>query len=901
MRDHGQAVAGVRVDLTAPGLRLDTTTDASGMARFHHVPWGRARVATEGAHREFDVRSSALLVVALDRSENAGQVTEAPSARPVPAFFGAKDLAQGPRPSDPWSVLRDVPGVVVDRVNVGGSDSPFQAVVVSHGDATGGAFTLDGFDVGDPASLGALAFYPDMDSLDAMVVGTLGSDVRVRAPGAQSVLVLRGPAQGTHGSLHVRGSDDALEADNLPEALSDRPFYRNRTDRLIETGAEAQGSVAGGRLWVFGAASRNQLDQTTFTEHDESVRTTNLTFRSRFAVLGSSFSVLALRSEKVHEDRDITVSTAPEARWRQSGASWLLAGQGLHQIGPLSVVTRLSYLDSGFRLEPQGGLEGSAYEDLRGVLRRSYYSLETERPRLQTGLEARTGGRRLGVHHEASLGLGYRRSQVTTRQHWPGNGVLGLERQSVFFRTFHLTGFALPQRDLEARTVQDHLEGYVQDTLRAGRWALDVGLRVDRLSGHNLPSSVPANPVVPEDLPAVDFAGSPARFRWLDVLPRAALLWDVTGTGRTLLRAGYGAYGSSLGTFDVVFDNPVGRETASVSYYWLDKNANRTVENDELDQVRGRLGTNGIVPGHPGSTTSPHAIDPAYRAPRTHETFVSLERSFGSALSVGVTGSWRRLLHARWTPVRNLTLEDYAIRGAAQGELFDESYSVGYYAPASESKIVPGNGRLLTNREGYRQDALVVEASAGGIFGRRGSWRLWGSYSDWRESFTNPALSIQDPTATDVEPLQDQGAVAVRSAGLGRDVFVNSRWSGGASLRTALPLGGTGSLRVGAREGFPIPYIQVASTGDPTAGSKPVLVSPHLDAYRLPALVLVDIRLERGFALGSSEVVASVDVFNLLNAATTLQVARDVELPAFDRPREITRPRIARLGLEVRF
>jgi hypothetical protein len=44
--------------------------------------------------------------------------------------------------------------------------------------------------------------------------------------------------------------------------------------------------------------------------------------------------------------------------------------------------------------------------------------------------------------------------------------------------------------------------------------------------------------------------------------------------------------------------------------------------------------------------------------------------------------------------------------------------------------------------------------------------------------------------------------------------------------------------------------------------------------------------------------VAALDVFNLLNAGTTLQVTRDVELPAFDRPREIVRPRIARLGLE---
>ena len=38
----------------------------------------------------------------------------------------------------------------------------------------------------------------------------------------------------------------------------------------------------------------------------------------------------------------------------------------------------------------------------------------------------------------------------------------------------------------------------------------------------------------------------------------------------------------------------------------------------------------------------------------------------------------------------------------------------------------------------------------------------------------------------------------------------------------------------------------------------------------------------------------SVDVFNATDAADTLQVARDVELPAFGRPRELVRPRILR-------
>ena len=274
-----------------------------------------------------------------------------------------------------------------------------------------------------------------------------------------------------------------------------------------------------------------------------------------------------------------------------------------------------------------------------------------------------------------------------------------MERQSVFFRTFHLTGFALPQRDAEARSLQEQIDGYLQDTVRAGRFALTAGLRLDRLRAQ--PGVFGrGQPRLPADLPAVSYTGDPSRYRWLDLLPRLGLLWDLTGKGRSLVRAGYAAYGASLGVSDVSFDNPLA-QSASVSYYWRDRNGNHVVEPGELDLVRGKLGASGLDPEHPAAAVSPHRIDPAYRSPRTHEATLSFEQTLGGATTT-LRGSWRRLLHPRWTPLRNLTLADYAIRGAATGQLFDQTYSVGYYSPASESKIVPGNGRLLA-REGYRQ------------------------------------------------------------------------------------------------------------------------------------------------------------------------------------------------------
>jgi hypothetical protein len=93
----------------------------------------------------------------------------------------------------------------------------------------------------------------------------------------------------------------------------------------------------------------------------------------------------------------------------------------------------------------------------------------------------------------------------------------------------------------------------------------------------------------------------------------------------------------------------------------------------------------------------------------------------------------------------------------------------------------------------------------------------------------------------------------------------------------------------------------VANTGDPAAGAKNVLVSPQLDTYRLPPLALLDARLERDVSWRGGTVTLALEAFNLLDTASTLQVARDVDLPAFSRPREIVRPRLLRLAVDYRF
>jgi hypothetical protein len=707
--------------------------------------------------------------------------------------------------------------------------------------------------------------------------------------------MLRSP--GMRGAAHARGALDALQSDNLPDALAGRPFFRNRTDRLLELGASASHAFPG-RIVAWGGVSRDALRQDAFTEHEESLSVTTFTAHARRETDRTVLSLLALRNEKVHDGRDTGLTTSPEARWRQSAPNHLLSLEGQRGFGGWTGLARASYAGGGFRLEGEGGPDADVLEDFRGVLRGSYYTFRSDRPRLSAAVEARGTARALGFFHDWMAGAGYRRSAVHTTLQWPGDQVLALERQSVFFRTFGLTGFALPYRDQDGRTVHDAAELFAQDELDRGRWSISLGARLDRQTGRNRASSVAAHPLFPDLLPAVAFGGNEARFTWTDVLPRASVRHAFDGWS---LRASYAAYGPWLGAGDAAFDNPIGREAASATFYWLDRNGDHAVQADELDRVNGRLGTSGLDPRDPASALSPHAIDPGYRSPRTHEVSGALETGV-AFVRVNLAASWRRHVRARFTPLRNLTTADYVIRGAAAGTLFGDEYSVGFYAPASESKIVPGNGRLLTNRDGYRQESGTVELTLRGQPGARVTWTAWGAWADWREYFDDRAVAEQDPTPLEDAPLQDGGRVIVRAGGFGRgDLFVHARWTAGATVEAALARGFRGALVMNARDGFPIPYFQVGNSGDVTGAAKNVLVARAVDTYRLPAVVLLDARLSRGFGVGSGTLTASADAFNVLDRGTALQVSRDVELPVFARPRELMRPRIVRLGLAYAF
>src|SRR5258708_512059 len=104
------------------------------------------------------------------------------------------ELSEVPQGRDPWAILKNVPGVLVDRVSIAGSEAGQQSLFVAKGAQQNDTmWNLDGVAITDTTSFGASSAYFDFDAFDEINVTTGGSDLKVASGGiALTFLTNRG-------------------------------------------------------------------------------------------------------------------------------------------------------------------------------------------------------------------------------------------------------------------------------------------------------------------------------------------------------------------------------------------------------------------------------------------------------------------------------------------------------------------------------------------------------------------------------------------------------------------------------------------------------------------------------------------------------------------------------------
>ena len=264
---------GVTVTLSGPALMGTSVavTDQNGLFRFSTVPIGEHKLTFELAGfgtiaREgirvgigFTATVNAEMNPGRGRGEHHRQRRDAGRRHPGDArsvtVLTAEQLAELPGSRDAWAVAAQTPGVAMSRMDVGGSNAWTQQGFQAYGVGGGERNEVEGIMVNEGSGQ---MYYTDFASFEEISVTAAGNTAEVGTPGAFSNFVSKSGSNTYHGTVYFDFENDAMEAHNIDDAqiaagvrgsqfLDARDL--NRLSLFRDFTADIGGYVKKDRLW----------------------------------------------------------------------------------------------------------------------------------------------------------------------------------------------------------------------------------------------------------------------------------------------------------------------------------------------------------------------------------------------------------------------------------------------------------------------------------------------------------------------------------------------------------------------------------------------------------------------------------------------------------------------------
>jgi hypothetical protein len=939
--DSGAALPGASVKLSSPFGTSETIAGSQGDFRFINLSNGTYKLSVSltgftTVNREVivNVASNVTLSFALKVASVEETVTVTAETPIVDTKkFGTattlttEELAQVPSARDPWAMLRSVPGVIMDRVNIGGNENGQQAMVLGKGDNGNNVmWNLDGVVITDTGSLSSPTYY-DFDAFEEVAVGTGGNDVRAQTGGLNINLTTRRGTNAIRGSLHGYLTHDDLQSNNLPAELAGDPRLQgaekgDHIQQIADYGGELGGPLVKDTLWFYGTWGRQDIRLVRINQTADKTKLTSYNAKLNWqASPDDMVSVFYFNGDKTKEGRDpgLGVQAENSFLWDQGGnyagsPHGFLKGEWSHTFSPnFFAAAKLSNYETGFFLHPRGGEVNGAVDFDAGVARGAYFRVDNTRPAKTANLDASYFTAGMGGSHEFKFGFGYRRFNVTTTTHWGGDGLMG-------YNFGPGDSYVHVARDARNATQADYWSAYAGDTFTMQRLTLNVGVRYDWQRSKNLPSSVPAASVTDPDFPLLALAwdginvggrtDNPAPvIEWSDLSPRVGLTYALDESRRTVARLSYARYAAQLPSAQASNFSPFTSPGSYFAYQWDDLNGDGLPNVNEVRTDLGPLYFNYVDPNDPNGP-SKNKLDPDYKAQHDQEIIVGIDRELFANFAVSAAYTWRKGTDIAFLPRTGFSPADYRCTTTSRN-----GYSSLGCSPDSELVLANGSSRTLLNRSDYHRGYGGFELTLMKRLSNRWMARAAFTFNDQKEYLDGPG-SLSNPTRTDAStlltsgPQLDAGLYAPRSAGSGKgDTIVGAKWQVIANALVQLPWSFELSGAFFGRQGHPRPIIFARTLG--FDGSTRVMADgQQVETLRYPDVYNLDLRLAKSIRLGGSSFVISADVFNLLNSATELNRGRRAssaawspENPggAFGRLDEILNPRVVRLGIRYQF
>jgi hypothetical protein len=902
----GAVIPGATVIVSRPGSvggNQEAITDERGAYQFTGLVPGTYGVRAELAgfrptlHQGIVVNADATARV--DLKLDIGEVSDEVSVTADPVLLDTTTalrqtvldravLDNLPSRNDIWAIANVVPGVVMSRVEVGGSESYNSSNITIHGasQTSEGAYAIDGFEFGSSKGAGAsLAIYVAPSTFQEVNYQTGSASAESQRGGVVYNMVTRTGTNSFHGDFSFTGARGAMQWENINSArrtdliaavpqqvLAQNPNFSptGKIQGIYDGSFALTGPIIKDRLWFAGTIFRGEMNKFIVGSYELDGKLVKERNKKKDATIKLSFQVT--KNQQLHffheENQKLAFTGASPTlfatsevmtcqcpnskamdflKWNAVLSPRLVAEAGVSSFHGMNTYT------------PQPNVLPGALPTFDAVTQYSTgadvaYGWEPNRRNmLVANLSYNSGA------HDIRFGYQFMGAFYYNRQHSLSHYPSGL--RAVFANGVPdlVNTYNTP---VSWRNIERNHSFFVQDKWKLSRKAtLSAGVRTQYTNNWIPPTCQPTTLFI--EGKCFDKTQPPTFFT---VSPRFAFIYDVFGNGRTALKFSVNRYDQSLGSTYLNRVSPV--NVANDERDWNDTNNDRIPQLNEL----------GPSTGFPLGTSNRYATD--LKRPWALETSGEIEHQLPGEIKVGL-GFYHRETRDNHVS-KNLLVP------------------LSEYTPVTVTEVVSGRRVTVYNQSLATRGLFDV---------------LWDNFAEGNTQFNGFDLSMTKRMS------HKWSMLASISYGHNKgDVFATSDlnnpnndfrrgllaadvpWQGKVSGVYQLPFGIDLSGRLAASQGFPErTTVRVASASVRlNQGTVTLDVEPR-GATRLPGYAIVDLGLRKTIRLNEGFTVKpNIDLFNLLNDDTI--TSRITQLgPTYGRVSGMIAGRMMRLGFDVNF
>ena len=881
---QGLILPGATVTLTGAAVmgQRTATTDVDGSYRFLALPPGTYNlsfglsgfqtlnregvVVTSGATFTIDASLQIATVAETVTVTGESPVVDVKQTG-VSSTFDTQELQEVPSATDMWAVLQQTPGVRMQGFDVGGSHKSQQTSYDSFGIKGQNIIRNEG--VNNTEGGGWTGGYYDFYAIDEYRVSAQGADVEMSNPGSHVVATWKSGSNEFSSLTHFDFETEGMVTDNIDQELEDRAGSSAPVRGFHELHVDLGGPVVKDKFWFYGAYNYFKIDK-IISGRDPSVATDIGKFNEYTGKINWQISEKDQfigfshwsRKEKPYRSLSSTIpadsilaqdswSYIHKAEWQRVWSdrffSNILAGHfGLiwpmvPAVDPATNPPRIDVATNQRRGAGWQPFDSWRWKPQSTGQFNYYVPSAAGSHDFKFGYEWVIDSYRFGAN-ENSGAIWYRDSSAVGPCSPCAPGQLGQVNEIRFYNT-----------PTSPDDRNRHTDIYAQDIWSPNdRLTMTIGVRYGRQDMYYLDDS--AEPILTEFFDSFSVESQRAKI-FNTFAPRLGATVDLTGQGKSVLKAYYGRYYSNATTMSLGI-NPVGN--SYVQYKFLDPNGNGLYDGQQElgDFVTGGGGAAGQV------------IDPDLKPMYVDEFSFSVEHELKA--DTGLRFSYvRKQIRDSWVHMQAPYY--YSVNLSRSTDRLTRNVDVpcNDCPPGFEGSTL----HLRTLPDGAPDNDLRIAQVPGDSDGnydtlqfaltRRFSANFFADASfdySWRHELRSPTNVSTSPLSTDPvgykwDPEYNRDVAAVQDS---------TYWSFkmGTRYEAGRGIGLAGTVRI--LSGFPWAPIYTADL--PNVGTVPIFIE-NIENNRSETVPIVDFRVDKAFNLGGKyTATVMADVYNLLNS-----------------------------------